>query len=225
MIPGLAKQGRHRVYALFLSFPKTASYQTSQQRHNHQIHELRIYSVYPQCMKAYIDLSTEMFHLRTAHSKLLGFWTTELGGLNEVVHIWEYDSLAHRASVRQALAKDPVWISEYLSKCQPMWSQQDNCVMTTLFQNWDQEFKEGGVYTLEALTAAPGKMVNFGKPDQTCLGAWWTNFGNMGKVHYLRRYDTVDEALKQHDEADVDVTQFQEYTRKLMLPTAWSPLK
>merc|ERR1712130_478116 len=34
-------------------------------------------------------LSKEKFHLRTEHSKLLGYWTVELGGLNQVTHLWE----------------------------------------------------------------------------------------------------------------------------------------
>ena len=35
-------------------------------------------------------LTKEKFHLRTQHSVLLGYWTAELGGLNQVVHIWYY---------------------------------------------------------------------------------------------------------------------------------------
>ena len=33
---------------------------------------------------AFMALSKEKFHLRTEHSKLLGYWTVELGGLNQV---------------------------------------------------------------------------------------------------------------------------------------------
>ena len=30
-------------------------------------------------------------HLRTSHSKLVGYWITEIGGgIHDVVHIWEY---------------------------------------------------------------------------------------------------------------------------------------
>ena len=36
------------------------------------------------------NLLQEKFHLRTQHSVLLGYWTTELGGLNQVVHLWQY---------------------------------------------------------------------------------------------------------------------------------------
>lgn len=41
-------------------------------------------------MREYLDLTAKKFHLRTAHSKLVGFWTSEIGGLNQAVHIWEY---------------------------------------------------------------------------------------------------------------------------------------
>lgn len=41
-------------------------------------------------VREYLDLTAKEFHLRTAHSKLFGFWTSEIGGLNQAVHIWEY---------------------------------------------------------------------------------------------------------------------------------------
>ena len=37
-----------------------------------------------------MQLTNDNIHLRTAHSKLLGYWTTEYGGLNEVTHLWQY---------------------------------------------------------------------------------------------------------------------------------------
>ena len=41
-------------------------------------------------MKDYLTLTAEKFHLRTSHSVLHGYWTVELGGVNQVVHLWEY---------------------------------------------------------------------------------------------------------------------------------------
>lgn len=55
-----------------------------------KVYELRTYAIWPQHLKDFLYLTTEEFHLRTSQSKLIGYWTTELGGLNEVVHIWEY---------------------------------------------------------------------------------------------------------------------------------------
>lgn len=36
------------------------------------------------------------------------------------------DSYAQRAGVRTALAKDPQWMEEYISKAMPMLTSQDN---------------------------------------------------------------------------------------------------
>jgi hypothetical protein len=41
--------------------------------------------------------------------RLIGFFTSEIGTLNRVVHLWAYDSLAHRETARANLAKDPEW--------------------------------------------------------------------------------------------------------------------
>ncbi|MCK9919189.1 NIPSNAP family protein [Microbacteriaceae bacterium K1510] len=40
---------------------------------------------------------------------LLGFYVTEIGTLNQVVHLWAYDSLADREERREKLAADPEW--------------------------------------------------------------------------------------------------------------------
>merc|ERR1712117_597722 len=64
-------------------------------------------------------LSKDKFHLRTEHSKLLGYWTVELGGLNQVTHLWEYDSYSHRAGVRAKLGGHQQWQEEYFQKFCP----------------------------------------------------------------------------------------------------------
>ncbi len=43
------------------------------------------YNVKPEFYGAFIGLTNEKLHLRMAHSQLIGYWTTELGGLNQVV--------------------------------------------------------------------------------------------------------------------------------------------
>ncbi|MBV9860045.1 MAG: NIPSNAP family protein [Alphaproteobacteria bacterium] len=40
---------------------------------------------------------------------LIGYFHTEIGGLNKLVHLWGYDSLAERERRRAALAADPEW--------------------------------------------------------------------------------------------------------------------
>ena len=43
-----------------------------------------------------MNLTFEKFHIRTNASKLNGYWTAEIGGINQVVHIWEYGKILYR---------------------------------------------------------------------------------------------------------------------------------
>lgn len=57
------------------------------------------------------------------------------------------DSYAQRAAVRAALAQDPNWMEQYISKAMPMLSSQDNEV--TYLVPWSKiqkPPKEGGTY-------------------------------------------------------------------------------
>ena len=49
-----------------------------------------------------------------------------------MVHIWEYDSFAHRKSVRAALAEDPEWTGIYIAPLVKYLEKQDNVALTLL---------------------------------------------------------------------------------------------
>ncbi|XP_063613229.1 protein NipSnap homolog 3B-like, partial [Penaeus indicus] len=125
---GLSSRGTVARCSLQISSIRSLSAATNQE----PVYELRTYTVYPDKMREYLNITSEEFHLRTAHSKILGFWTSEIGGLNQVVHIWEYESLAHRSTVRAKLAGDKEWLSRYVSRVAGMWQQQENSLMTLL---------------------------------------------------------------------------------------------
>ncbi|XP_045608885.1 protein NipSnap homolog 3A isoform X2 [Procambarus clarkii] len=115
------------------------------------LYELRTYTLYPEKMREFLTLTEEHLHLRTAHSKLLGYWTSEIGGLNQVVHIWEYESLTHRAEVRARLAGDPEWLGRYVSCVIGMWQQQDNVLLALLPGTAIKHPSGKGVYELQTL--------------------------------------------------------------------------
>ena len=55
-----------------------------------KVYEMRTYAVFPGRLRDAVQLIGDNIHVRTAHSKLLGIWTTEMGGMNELIHLWEY---------------------------------------------------------------------------------------------------------------------------------------
>lgn len=114
-----------------------------------KLYELRTYSVKPSCMEKYVQLTKNKYHLRKSHSKMIGFWLTNIGGVNEAVHIWEYDNLSHRASVRAALGADRTWKVEYATQAHEYFDRQHNQLLSVPWGSVATEpVTEGGVYQL-----------------------------------------------------------------------------
>ena len=149
------------------------------------IFELRTYALKPTHVSEYINLTKQKFHLRTSHSVLNGFWFHELGGtLNAATHIWQYESLAHRAEVRAALGKDPEWINQYVSKLLPCLASQVNkvCVGTesvSIEKILQANEQKNGVFQL----------VTAGKSDD--LEVFVKNVEEKGNAEFLASFDTV----------------------------------
>jgi hypothetical protein len=74
---------------------------------------------------------------------LVGYFTSELGELNQVVHLWAYDSVEDRAARRRVLLADPAW-KIYAAKVQPLVLTQQNKLLTPApFSPW----ADGPAYT------------------------------------------------------------------------------
>jgi hypothetical protein len=57
--------------------------------------------------------------------KLVGYFSTEFGPLNQVVHLWAYESLDQRAERRAELMADPGW-QAYVAKIRPLLVRMEN---------------------------------------------------------------------------------------------------
>ena len=73
------------------------------------IYEVRTYDLIvggvPDTLKAFANCIEERQNL----SPLLGLWYTEVGPLNQIIHIWKYDDANHRAEVRAEAIKHDWW--------------------------------------------------------------------------------------------------------------------
>ena len=59
---------------------------------------------------------------------LVGYYATEVGELNLVIHLWAYDDLVQRDKCRAAMQADPEW-QAYLVKNRPFMLKQESRVM------------------------------------------------------------------------------------------------
>lgn len=56
------------------------------------------------------------------------YMTSDIGPLNQIVHLWVYPDLADREARRQRLAADPDW-NAYLKLVRPLISTQENKIL------------------------------------------------------------------------------------------------
>jgi hypothetical protein len=59
------------------------------------------------------------------YGKLEGYWQTEIGPLNQVMHLWSYQDLNQRAQLRAELGKNPRWAAEYVPLIRPNLARQE----------------------------------------------------------------------------------------------------
>ncbi|MES2943307.1 MAG: NIPSNAP family protein [Pseudomonadota bacterium] len=77
------------------------------------IYELRTYRLKVGAVPAYITLvQDEGLAIQKSHlGQLIGYFSTDIGELNQIVHLWAFDSLDDRERRRAALLLDPGWLA------------------------------------------------------------------------------------------------------------------
>ncbi|MBW1960233.1 MAG: NIPSNAP family protein [Deltaproteobacteria bacterium] len=73
------------------------------------IYEMRTYTLKPGTVAEFEKRFEASLANRLKHSELAAFWHTEIGPLNQVIHIWPYENLGQREEIRARTAKEPDW--------------------------------------------------------------------------------------------------------------------
>lgn len=88
--------------------------------------EMRTYKIVPGKIPDYFALyEREGMAVQESHlGRMLGYYATEIGPVNEVVHLWRYADLNDRSARRDRLKADARW-QAYLVKMLPLLLAQD----------------------------------------------------------------------------------------------------
>jgi hypothetical protein len=73
------------------------------------IYEFRTYTLRPGTLSHFLQLFAEALPKRERFSQLAAFWHTEIGPLNEVIHVWPYENAHERTRIRAEAVKDGSW--------------------------------------------------------------------------------------------------------------------
>jgi hypothetical protein len=99
------------------------------------IYEMRIYTVRLGMMKNYLEhFETIGLPIISKYSKLIGFWCVETGELNQIIHIWEYESVEDLFIKRIARFKDKDFIERFMPLATTLVEKQESRILTaTIF--------------------------------------------------------------------------------------------
>lgn len=92
------------------------------------VYELRIYRTQVGMVGPWLQVLKEFLPVRQKYSPIVGLWQTEAPQPNEVVHLWVYKDLNHRAEARAAVAADPGW-QDFLGKSAPLLTEMQAIVL------------------------------------------------------------------------------------------------
>jgi hypothetical protein len=74
--------------------------------------EKRTYTFHPGKLAEFLQIyEAEILEIHTRYLPLIGYFTTEIGTLNQVITMWGYADMAERESKRARLYADPAWIA------------------------------------------------------------------------------------------------------------------
>lgn len=162
--------------------------------------EMRTYTLKPGTLAEVEKRFGEHLHIREKHSKLAAFWHSEVGPLNQIIHVWEYEDFKHRADVRAAASKDEGWpppIREFVT------AQQSEVFHPAPFSPPLTPRQVGPLFEIRQYTLAAGQIpglierwsekIEGRQQFSPLIGGWYTEFGALNKWVHIWAYKDATE--------------------------------
>jgi hypothetical protein len=209
------------------------------------IYELRTYTVrqgtLPDVVKAASTVSRDI--RGDDFGKLEGYWFTDIGPLNRVMHLWSYADLNERARLRAELAKNPRWTGEYLPLIRPHLIRQDIRLMNAVVGPVAPAGKPN-VYEFRNYRTRPGavrqwadhlvKALPVREKYSRIVGLWITEAPQPNEVCHIWAYKDLNQRAQVRADAPKDAGWIaflketaplvEEMHSAIMLPASHSPL-
>jgi hypothetical protein len=202
--------------------------------------EMRTYTLRPGNLAEVEKRFGEGLPQREKHSKLAAFWHTEIGPLNQIIHVWTYDSFEHRTDVRAAAFKEPGWppaIGEHVT------AMQSEVFQPAPFSPPLEPRQVGPLFEIRQYTLSPGTIpglierwsekIEGRQKFSPLIGGWYSEFGALNKWVHIWAYKDANERFSVRAAAAASgqwparnppgVVVKQE--NALVMPSAFSPIR
>lgn len=211
------------------------------------IHELRMYTLKPGTLSKVIEASgTVAQRIRggDTYGKLEGHWSSEIGLLNQYVHLWAYENLEEMQRLRGELASKEAWRKEFVPLVRPHILSQRIHILRPVIPMKKPD-SEGNFYELRSYRLKTGyaaewcaKMTEHMPAREKYsmnIGLWTSDFPDPNVVTHIWVYSSFEQRAKARaaSQNDPDWKEFlgyaapliEEMHSTLLLPSPYSPRK
>jgi hypothetical protein len=204
------------------------------------IYEIRTYTLAVGSVAEVEKRFGEAYEYRKKYSALAAFWHTEIGPLNEIVHVWPYQDLSDRARVRAEVSKETNWppkIAEFIR------SQQSEILIPFPFSPLPKPGKLGPIYEMRIYTFKPGTLPDTMKswepklPERMKLAplviVGSVDLGEVNRFIHIWAYSSLDQRAAVRAKAvqlgvwppEGGPARLLTQANKILMPSAFSPLQ
>lgn len=203
------------------------------------LYDIHTYDLRPRTVGELEERVAEVLPKRLEISPLGGFWHTEAGPLNQIVHIWPYENMAHRTASRALMESRKVWGSlgaEYLV------NMQSDIYLPAPFTRPIGEAEIGPIYEMRTYSYRPGDIatvidawgdaIEEREKYSPLVGAYYSDGGSMNRWTHIWAYESFEQRLRVREETRAKgiwppicsaVPIYQE--NKILMPAEFSPLR
>jgi len=203
------------------------------------IYEVRSYTLKPGTVADCEQRFAEAIAHREKYSLLGAFWHTEVGPLNQIIHVWPYENLQQRTEIRAQAMKDPHWPPKILDLVESMESE---IFIPAPFMQPLGKRKLGNVYEMRTYMYKPGSMPEVlarwaeAIPQRVQVSplaaCWYSELGGLNKFVHVWAYRDLEERSRIRAEV-MKLSQWPPKTReflvsqanKILVPAAFSPMQ
>ena len=204
------------------------------------IYEVRTYTLKPGSVAKFEENFGNALQAREKYSKLGGFWHTEIGPLNQVIHIWPYESIEERNEIRAEAAKDPDWpppnpSEMYVNMESEIW------IPAPFMRPMGGDQALGNIYEMRIYTYQTGTMgevikrwaeaVPHREEYSPLAAAMSTELGGLNKWMHVWPYKDLEDRNRVREEASTNphwpppTREFLvKQENKILVPAAFSPM-
>jgi hypothetical protein len=163
------------------------------------IYEMRTYDLKPRSLAEVEKRFGEAYEKRKKFSELTAFFHTEIGPLNQIIHIWGYKDLEERGRIREAAVKEGVWppkISEFIV------SQQSQIMIPFSFMKHPTG-KMGPFFEMRTYHFAGGELPTIKKNWENAIdvrlqfgpvfAVWHTDIGKVNTFQHIWPYESLNQ--------------------------------